>query len=281
MSIKKSRTDVVKTIREKKIGKVTLRLVDAGKAYAGIVLQEGKISSHVEGADPEDVWQKLEASAARSSPNYFGFEAAKNRFLSFFPDGFASEHYLSKERQYKLQAKELLDNTVPLDAALNSSGHGEAIRAVFNKTNLISPFEKMRLNDALLSDQADQFINGAARMASGEIKNGLREMEKSLKPHDVAKWTVVTYLPFLWNPTKHMFLKPTITKDFSERIGHPFFNNYEAKLDIGVYESLLDLVDKTEQKISGLGPQDRIDTQSFIWIVGAYDMEVDVSEVHA
>jgi hypothetical protein len=42
-----------------------------------------------------------------------------------------------------------------------------------------------------------------------------------------------------------------------------------------VYESLLDLVAKTEKEIVDLKPTDRIDVQSFIWVVGAYKDAVD------
>lgn len=266
----------MKTIREQILGKATLRLVETGKSFAGIVLMDGKVKSRIDRDDQEDIWQRLQADAASSSPNYFGFNGARNRFLTFFPNGFLSTEYQNSERNYKIEAKTLLDETVPLEAALNGSGYGEAIRKVLNKTNLISPFEKMRLNDVLRSDQADQFINGAAQMALGDIKAGLRIIEQALKPHEAAKWTAVTYLPFLWQPADHMFLKPTITKDFAERVGHNYYNDYETKLNVEVYESLIDLADKTEKEISDLEPQDRIDVQSFIWIVGAYDLETDM-----
>jgi hypothetical protein len=266
----------MKTIREAVIGKTTLRLVEVGKRYAGVVLMNDEIISRIDGDDQDDVWQKLKAESSKSSPNYVGFDGAKNRFLKFFPGGFSSDYYVEMERDYKLEAKKFLDRHVPLESAVDGSGHGEIIKTVFNKTNLLSPFEKMRLKDALQSENGDQFIRGAARMASGEIKRGLTEMEKALKPHDAAKWTVVTYLPFLWRPTDHMFLKPEVTKDYSERVGHSFFNDYETKLNADVYESLLDLVEITEKKIEGLNPQDRIDVQSFIWTVGAYDDENDL-----
>ena len=266
----------MKPIREEKVGKASLRLVKAGKAYAGVVLFDGKVTSRIDGNTPDEVWEKLVREARKSSPDYFGFDGAINRFQAFFPEGFASADYFNSERKYKIEAKELLDRAVPLDAALTGSGHGDAVKSVFNKTNLLSPFENMRVKDALQSDQADQFIRGAARMASGEIKLGLSEMEKALKPHDVAKWTAVTYLPFLWRPMDHMFLKPETTKNFSERVGHAFFNEYETQLKVEVYESLLDLADTTESKVKGLGPQDRIDVQSFIWVVGNYDLECDM-----
>jgi hypothetical protein len=74
-------------------------------------------------------------------------------------------------------------------------------------------------------------------------------MERALKPHDSAKWTVATYLPFLWQPEKHMFLKPEVTKDFAARVGHRFATDYEARLDFSVYESLLDLASKMATEI--------------------------------
>ena len=95
-------------------------------------------------------------------------------------------------------------------------------------------------------------------------------MAQALKPYDSAKWTIVTYLPFLWRPEAHMFLKPEVTKDFAARVGHRFASDYSPKLEVPVYLSLIDLVDETEIEITDLEPRDRIDIQSFIWIIGDY-----------
>ena len=43
-----------------------------------------------------------------------------------------------------------------------------------------------------------------------------------------------------------------------------------ARLDFAVYESLLDLAVKTAAELAELKPKDRIDVQSFIWVVGDY-----------
>lgn len=61
-----------------------------------------------------------------------------------------------------------------------------------------------------------------------------------------------------------MFLKPEVTKDFAARVGHRFALNYEARLDIAVYEDLFDLAAKTSVELADLKPRDRIDVQSFI-----------------
>lgn len=53
-------------------------------------------------------------------------------------------------------------------------------------------------------------------------------------------------MPFLWAPATHMFLKPEVTKDFAARAGHGFASNYQARLDLAVYDSLLDLAATTD-----------------------------------
>ena len=98
-------------------------------------------------------------------------------------------------------------------------------------------------------------------------------MAPALKRHDAAKWTIVTYLPFLWRPEEHMFLKPDVTRKFAGRVGHRFDNDYSSRLDAKVYDSLLDLVRETRAELKSLAPRDNIDIQSFIWTVGEYSAE--------
>jgi hypothetical protein len=76
-----------------------------------------------------------------------------------------------------------------------------------------------------------------------------------------------------------MFLKPEATKDFAVRVGHRFASDYEPALDIAVYDSLLNLADRTAAELSDLKPRDRIDVQSFIWVVGNYKEDGKLDEV--
>jgi hypothetical protein len=264
----------MKTIRTTKLGDMELRLVEKDKQFIGLVFAGGPAKIRIEGSSADDVWRRLHDEAGKANPKYFGFDGARARFLRFFPNGFRSAGYAGQERDYKVEAKAALDKAVPLEKAATGSGYGEAILAAF-QTNLLSPFEKMRLRDALRSSVADDFIRGAARFTLGERKQALAAMEAALKPHDAAKWTAVTYLPFLWRPEQHMFLKPEATKDFATRVGHRFASDYEPRLDLAVYDSLLDLAESTTAELSDLKPRDRIDVQSFIWVVGNYREETE------
>lgn len=254
------------TIRSGRLGKKELRLVWMNGRFFGLV--DGKPCT--EGDDAEEVWRGLQDDAGKTDPNYFGFDGARNRFRTFFPNGFHSDGYASQERDYKLAAKAKLDAAAPLGEAVDGTGFGEAALAAFRATNMLSPFEKTRLQDVLRGPHADDFVRAAARFTIAPGKSELAAMEQALKPHDSAKWTVVTYLPFLWRPDTHMFLKPEVTKDYATRVGHRFASDYEARLHLPVYESLLDLVARTERELADLHPRDRIDIQSFIWVVGDY-----------
>lgn len=263
----------MKTIKQAKVGKATIRIVETNAGYSGLVIMNGSIKSRINGTDHEEVWRELHAAVSRSSPSFFGFDGARARFLRIFRDGFSSPAYRAQERDYKMLARTKLTTEASLEKALEGSGLGERILSVFRATNLLSPFESIRIQEMLRGPNADAFIRGAAQFAMGDTRYGLLEMERALKPHDIAKWTAVTYLPFLWRPETHMFLKPMITKDYAERVGHRFANDYSPRLDGAVYSSLLDLANATESEISDLEPADRIDIQSFIWVVGHYDVE--------
>jgi hypothetical protein len=266
----------MKVIRDEKIAKFTLRIADTGSGFIGVVNAGGKQLSRVEGDDPAVIWKQLHAAVGKASSSYFGYDGARARFLQFFPGGFHStafegdERGSHGERNYKLKAKHKLDEAAPVEKALTGTGYGEAVLSAFRATNLLSPFEKTRLQPMLRGPDADAFVQAAARFAMGEIKPALAMMERLLRPHDNAKWTVVTYLPFLWRPDQHMFLKPVVTQDYASRVGHPFQHDYSTALEAPVYESLLDMMAETAREMSDLAPRDNIDLQSLVWVVGDY-----------
>lgn len=266
----------MKTIRQDVIGKNTLRLVDTGKGIVGLLISGGKQLDRIDGTDAAEVWAQLRAAVGKASDAYFGFDGARARFLQFFPDGFRSPAFEGDERGsygergYKLRAKAKLDEAAPLDQALTGTGYGEAVLGAYQAANLLSPFEKTRLGPVLRGPDADGFIQAAAAFALGDVAPALDRMGQILAKYDSSKWTVVTYLPFLWRPEEHMFLKPVVTQDFAERVGHPFVHDYSPALDPEVYASLLDLMAVTKAELVDLQPRDNIDLQSFVWTVGEY-----------
>lgn len=247
------------------------RLLAIQGGYMGVVIgdKSGRTSA-IQGTDIEEVWRRLQAEGGKADRSYFGFDGARARFLHFFPQGFETPNFAGEERIYKLTAKQKLDTTVPLAHAATGSGFAESALKAYYATNFLAPIEKAILADALRSPAGDPFVRSAAAFALGAGEPALRDMDSIMRPFDCAKWTVVTYLPFMWRPDVHAFLKPAVTKDFAARVGHRFAQDYRPQLEFGVYESLLDLLHQTEAEVAVMHPRDRFDIQSFIWVVGAY-----------
>lgn len=154
--------------------------------------------------------------------------------------------------------------------------------------NLLSKFENARLHEMLSfganaegSDYllACKKISETNTMNRKELEEKLKEAAKAIKPFGSVTWPLVTILPYFWNPAEHMFLKPVATKDHADRVGHEFTQKYDSSINLETYLSLLDLADWTEKEISSLKPKDRIDVQSFIWVVGNYK-DVDLEEIN-
>ncbi len=255
-----------KTVRTTKFGKTELCLVEHNGRFFGKA--NGAVIVEGEGAD--EVWRRLHDRAGDGDARYFGFDGARARFGKFFPEGFLSAYYENRERDYKVKAKVKLDAALPVEAALTNAGVGEAALAAFAGTDLLSPFEKMRVRDTLRGPRADAFVHAAARFTLEGGPAALAAMAAALEPDGANKWTVASYLPFLWRPEIHLFVKPESTREFAERVGHPFSSRYEASLRLPVYDSLLDLARVTMAELARLKPRDHIDIQSFIWVVGSY-----------
>lgn len=259
----------MKTVREASFGKTKLRLVNTGKNFVGLLLSDGKKQLEISGEDGDEVWSKIQAEAGKANPNYFGMDGARARFLHWFAGGFESPSYLSEERAYKVAAKQKLDAAAPLELAATGSGYGEAVLSAYRATNLLYPVEKTRLQGLLRGSDADAFVRAIARFALGE-RSALGAIDRILRVHDNARWTVASYPGFLWRPDDHIFLKPEVTKDFAERVGHPFAHIYNSELRIEVYDSLLSLAADVASAFADLHPRDNIDIQSVIFVVGDY-----------
>ncbi len=50
----------MKTIRKAEVGSVTLRLVEKGGKFVGIILANGAIRNEIEGTSADDVWSRTQ-----------------------------------------------------------------------------------------------------------------------------------------------------------------------------------------------------------------------------
>lgn len=261
--------------QSEKYGKASLRWQgDNDGGFSGVVIADGKRSEIIHDEDEGRLLARLRNEAGKLHPNYIGMRGAIDRFLEFMPGGFTGERSQEMEGEYKRRASAALHDSLPLeDAPSAGPQEAERVRRAPVWINILSPYEAMHLKDALEGPNGGTFLRGAAKFANGDYSAGAADMEMAMRGHGRLTWPIATYFPYLWSPDRHMFLKPTVTCDFAERIGHPLQHAYDAEVCASVYESLIDLADEALVALRRHGATDFMDVQSFIWVVGAYSEE--------
>lgn len=257
---------------EIRVGAHALRILRQGSGYAGIIV--GRSAERVTGATYAEVEAALRAMIAKDTPGFIGLDGARRRFLRLFPRGFADPAFIGDsrhgERAYKLAAVQFLAERLPLDSVGSAAGQAEVARQAFQRTNLVDPFTKAKLGDVLRGPNGDRFVELAAWFARGQIAEACRAVRQEFKDDGVANWISLTYLPFLWCPGHHMVLKPSFTRGFAERIGHPFQHAYDSAPNPDTYSALMDMAAELGRSLSDLAPRDMIDLHSFMWAVMDY-----------
>ncbi|MBY0566623.1 MAG: hypothetical protein K2P70_04895 [Hyphomonadaceae bacterium] len=206
---------------------------------------------------------------------------AKRKFLSYFPEGFADEHY--SERDYKWQAhcqwREALGQNTYKSLLRQHSYEEIALRAlrIEGRTNLIFSFEKMALRDGTRGNGAEIFATALYQFLYGRRSSGKRfeDWVAALsalprKQTRVVTWPVVTVFGFLAQPDQHLFVKPRVTRRAVEALGMQF--DYTSKPNWETYESALELANGLKRTLSDMAPQDMIDVQSFLWVQGSDEL---------
>ncbi|MBA2656527.1 MAG: hypothetical protein H0U70_06015 [Tatlockia sp.] len=206
---------------------------------------------------------------------------ARNKFLSFFPNGFIDEKYIAWERGYKWAAyllwKKLL-NENQFRSLLSQGKYEELAKLALHiesKTNLLFSFEKMAIRDALKTSQAAmQFSKGLYRLVYGKAKpcsrfNEFKEIVADLprKQTRVLTWPVLTVFAFIADPKQFIFLKPKVTKIAAANYHFAF--DYSSQPNWNSYQSLLNFSKQISNDLTDLKPKDHIDIQSFIWTLGS------------
>lgn len=210
-----------------------------------------------------------------------GIERAKRKFLRKFPGGFRDETYLAWERDYKWKAhlewEEHLNLSAfkaKLQAGLYKDIADRAVKIESGRSLLFS-FEKMALRDAVRQeDGAKRFSEGLFALLHGEGPLEQRFIDwvatvdqLPRKQTRVLTWPLVTVFGFIAQPQRHIFLKPTTTREAARKISLPF--DYTSRPNWKTYAEYLNLASIVRKAIRDMHPRDMIDIQSFLWVQGS------------
>ena len=195
-------------------------------------------------------------------------------FLERYPHGFYGGRFIEQERDYKVRAHQLAQQTLNESELARMLSTGEfakicrRVLRVSNATNLIFPNEKMSLRDGLASPASKEaFVKSLSDLLYGDDDLNLRfeRYVDVLEEIGAAKWTVATYFLFIMYPEQHIFLKPVVTQNAAETSG--FEISYRPALNWHTYKSVLRFANYLKAELVELSPRDMIDVQSFMWCI--------------
>lgn len=239
-------------------------------SFVDLIRVQGNEAAHPVLDNPK-VFNKNKASKT-GAVKYRSLPQSIEEFEKVFPEGFYGDDYLQNERNYKVDAHNLMMDLLDqksFDLLLTSHDYHEICNRamqVVNRTNLIFQQEKVCLRNGLKSGQHEQlFGEKLYSLLYGEdkLENRFNVFCDCLADINAAKWTIATYFLFMAFPDYHMFLKPTVTQKATEVCG--FELNYQPDLNWLTYSRLLEFSQYLLKELSSLKPRDMIDVQSFIW----------------
>jgi hypothetical protein len=210
-----------------------------------------------------------------------GARRCREKFLRFFPKGFADAKYINWERGYKWNAHEQWEE------ALNRAAFRKLLREerfagicahavrIESRTNLLFSFEKMALRDALkpaegareFAEGLFEFLHGRAKIETRfnrwcEVIAGLPRKGRRVLTHPVA-----TVFGFIAQPETHIFLKPMVTRAAAREYGFDLY--YNSTPSWQTYASMLEFAETIRRDLADLEPRDMMDLQSFMWVQGS------------
>jgi hypothetical protein len=228
---------------------------------------------------------KRPGAASRAAPT--GAARARRKFLRFFPKGFADPTYLDWERDYKWETHLRWEESLNRRdfQRLLEDREFETIAATAlrveqrSRHSMIFSFEKMALRDAVRNaDGARAFAEGLFELlhGAGSVQQRFDQWIETVaalprKGTRVLTWPAVTVFPFIAQPERHIFFKPTVTKRAAAAYGHPL--PYESRPSWRTYSALLDFAERVRSDLKDLKPRDMIDLQSFMWVQGSDEYE--------
>lgn len=250
---------------------VRLSGVDAASDYLSALVKH----HYAESAKPG-------SSGGKKRPEFISFTKAIQNFLSYFPLGFKDPEYLNgagSERKYKFDAHLLMIDLLGKETFKSLleqhdfTNINDRVKRVINKTNLISPYEKIWFSNGV-SVKANQqrFAESLYDLlyGKGEMQPRFEQHAEMLSAIGAAKWPIATYFLFITFPKNQMFVKPVVTQDAAKVLNQEI--NYRPELNWLTYSQVLALAERIRKELLKdrreiLIPQDLIDVQSFIWVI--------------
>jgi len=142
---------------------------------------------------------------------------AESEFLHRYPGGFANEEIqrVVARRHNVGRLSEFARAELGRSAFTRPGQVLDAIGAIVARSSMVSRFEKPRFRDfvaGLHRDDREALVMAYKRLLHGGRERGFTELVEILAEGKLAKWSLVTIVPYQYWPDREVFVKPTTTK---------------------------------------------------------------------
>lgn len=149
--------------------------------------------------------------------NYQKLKDAEASFLQRYPGGFADPGMESVKKKHNVDKLVEFSQQNLSRASFNRPELiAETLVKIVSRSSMVSRFEKPKFRDfinSLNSHEKQALADTMEKRLYGRQKQrGFDEFLGMLSHHKIAKWAVISAVPFYFSPRKEAFVKPTTAK---------------------------------------------------------------------
>jgi len=166
-------------------------------------------------------------------------------FFKMYPKGFEDEGLADIVKRHNVaKLTTFAQEAFAKDQFIDSNQIVENMNKIISKSSLISLFEKPKFKDTIKSmseERKDMLSIGLEEMLHGNYKSGFNIVLEVLERDKLAKWSLISVIPYYYAPKKEFFIKPTTTKNilkyfkieeiiYKPRPSYEFYSTYKKIL---------------------------------------------------
>lgn len=149
--------------------------------------------------------------------NYQKLRDAEASFLQRYPGGFSDPEMDAIKKKHNIDSLvEFAQNNLTRANFSRPEFIAETLVKIVSRSSMVSRFEKPKFRDfvkALNSHERQALSDAFEKRLYGRQKSrGFEEILGMLAHHRLAKWAVISAVPFYFAPNKEAFVKPTTAK---------------------------------------------------------------------
>lgn len=178
--------------------------------------------------------------------NILRLKEAEAAFLERFPQGFADPgmEVIRKRHNVDRLANFASENLTELTFS-RPNAFADALVTIIGRSSMVSRFEKAPFRDfvgALSSKQKQALADSFRKRLTGRKKReGFEEIVDVFSRYKLARWSLVSAVPFYFAPKKEVFLKPTTAKKIITLL-EPDGLTYHSRPSWSLYEGYRKLI---------------------------------------